>query len=191
MTTNSEVRILPVISHISPSSCTACNDIGNNAAWSPNSAKKGKREPCDFKIWGLSNKLSDLVRFQRKRWEYAAGPSCSDPAPQPQCCRDRWLWRGTLHIKARPVPHGPPDLSYRLTLSQIQCPQGHSATYISHQHCPKVLNFSENTLLWNSHSIWEHPLSQTEALQNTSHHIAGCVALCTDLEGYRTAISWH
>lgn len=82
VTTNSEVRILPVVSHISPSSCTACNDIGNNAAWSPNSAKKGKREPCDFKTWGLSNKLSDLVRFQRKRWKCAAGPSCSDPAPQ-------------------------------------------------------------------------------------------------------------
>lgn len=85
------------------------------------------------------------------------------------CCRDPWLWRGTLGIKAWPVFYGPCDLSYKLTLSQMQCFQEPSATYISYHHCPKHLTFSKNTSLWNFHSIWEHPLSQTEAFQYTSH----------------------
>lgn len=114
------------------------------------------------------------------------------PCPETSLCgRDPWPWRGTLDIKTWPTFYRPSDLSYKLTLSQTQCLQGHSATCISYHCCPKLLTFSNNTSLWNFNGIWEHPLSQTEAFQHISQNIAGPVLLSTDLEGYRTAISQH
>lgn len=130
------------------------------------------------------------MRCQSKPWEYVAGPNGADTAlPLSLFVLQRLL--ALEGIKAWSVFQGPCDLSYKLTLSQMQCLQRHSVTYISHHRCPKLLTSSKITSLWSFHSIWEHPLSQTLAVQGTSHNTAGHGVLCTDLESYRTAISWH
>lgn len=60
------------------------------------------------------------------------------------------------------------DLSYKFSLSQQQCLQGHSASCISYSCCPELLTFSKNASPWDLRGIWEHPLSQAEGFQCTS-----------------------